>query len=91
MNDPTDTRFFNALQEVLSESAFANCAECRAAVDKAIQTSAPLDLREARLHIDALPGTLRDEILARVHARMASDLSAIWDFMSNAQGSQKPN
>ncbi|SFJ95967.1 hypothetical protein [Celeribacter neptunius] len=96
MNDPADTRFFKTLQQVLSESDAAgddteDHEACRAAVDRAIETAAPDDLRNARLTIDALPATRRDRLLAQVHARMAGDLSAIWDVMSNAQGARKPN
>lgn len=91
MNDPADTRFFSALQDVLAANDAPDCEPCRAAVKQAIATGAPLDLRAARMSIEALPAELRDRILAQVHARMAADLSAIWSFMPGAPDMQQPN
>lgn len=91
MTDPADSRFFTALRQVLLGIDAPEAAPCRDAVEQAIATGAPLDLRAARLSVDALPDPLRDRILAQVHARMAADLSAIWDVMPGAPGGQKPN
>ncbi|ETA52075.1 hypothetical protein [Ponticoccus alexandrii] len=84
MLDPADTRFFTALQQVLAETDARTVKECRAAVDKAVASGAPLDLRAAWQSVDALSTETRDRIMAQVHARMASDLSAIWNFLPNA-------
>jgi len=90
MIDPVDLRFFTALQQILGETAVPGEEACRAAIDTAISTGAPLDLRAARLQIDSLPADRRDRLLAQVHARMAGDLSSIWDLMPFASGTQKP-
>lgn len=91
MPDPADLRFFTALQQVLAGSDTPDHAACRAAVDQAIATGAPDDLRAARLSLDALAVEQRNRIMAQVHARMAADLSAIWDFLPNAAGVPRPN
>ncbi len=91
MTDPADLRFFTALQGLLAESAAPGDAACRAAVDRALETGAPLDLRSARLELDALPADRRDRLLAQLHARMAGDISAIWDLLPFAAGKQRPH
>ena len=91
MQDPADVRFFTALQQVLAGNDTVDCESCRAAVDRAIETGAPLDMRAARASIEALPPEHREKVMAQVHARMAGDLSAIWDLMPNAPDVQKPN
>ncbi|MCZ4257804.1 hypothetical protein O4H53_19825 [Sulfitobacter sp. G21635-S1] len=83
MFDPADTRFFVALQQVLAEMDAPDVADCRATVDKAIANGAPLDLRAVQQSVEALSAETRDRIMAQVHARMAKDLSAIWDFLPN--------
>jgi|UPI000566D2A0 hypothetical protein len=89
MTDPADFRFFTALQQVFAETGNPGEEACRAAVDQAVSSGAPLDLRAARLQIDALPDNRRDSLLAQVHARMASDFSAIWDLLPFTPGTQK--
>lgn len=91
MIDPVDARFFRAAQEVLSETGAEGTGPCRAAVDRALETGAPLDLRAARAHLDALAPPIRDTVMAQVHACMARDLSAIWDLMPHAPGTRTPN
>lgn len=91
MLDPVDTRFFSALQQVLAAEEGAAAAACRAAVAQALATGAPLDLRAARAQIETLAPERRDAVLARVHATMARDLSAIWDQLPHAPGPQRPN
>jgi hypothetical protein len=89
MPDPADLRFFTALQQVLAGTDSADCAPCRAAVDTALATGDPLDLRAARHSLDALDPAARDRILAEVHARMASDLSAIWGALPHAGATRR--
>ncbi len=91
MNDPADTRFLSALQLALADSDDPDCERCSAAVNQALATGAPPDLRAARISMDSLPDQLRDRIMAQVHARMASDLSAIWDLMPGAPRTRRPN
>lgn len=85
MFDPADARFFAALQQVLAETEGPDFAHCREAAETALASRAPLDLLAARECVQALPDEPRDRVMAQVHARMASDLSAIWDFLPNAQ------
>lgn len=85
MFDPADARFFAALQQVLTETAGPDIARCREAAEAALASRAPLDLLAARECVQALPDETRGRIMAQVHARMAGDVSAIWDFLPNAQ------
>lgn len=91
MIDPTDIRFFRALQQVLAQDPAPELAACRSAVDHAIATALPQDLRAARLSLEALGDAARDRVMAQLHARMASDLSAIWDVLPLAPNGQRPN
>lgn len=91
MDDPADIRFFQILQQVLANNEEIGGESCRAAVAKAIASGMPLEMRAARAAIHALSAEERDKILAQIHARMAGDLSAIWNFLPAAQGSRKPN
>lgn len=90
MTDPFDMRFFGLLQQVLARTEGVS-AECRAAVDLAVGSGAPLDLEAARRAIHALPDDQRDRIMAQVHAGLAGDPSAIWDLLPNASGMRRPN
>jgi hypothetical protein len=90
MTDPVDLRFFTSLQKVLARSDTVDTA-CRDAVDRALATGAPEDLRIAREKVHALPTEFRERVLAQVHAAMASDLSAIWDMMPTRSGAGRPN
>lgn len=90
MTDPVDLRFFTSLQNVLA-SAETEHTTCREAIDRALATGKPDDLRIARELVHALPAELRNSVLAQVHAAMASDLSAIWDMMPNASTAKRPN
>lgn len=90
MIDPVDLRFFTSLQKVLTSAETENTA-CREAIDRALATGKPEDLRIARELVHALPTELRNSVLAQVHAAMASDLSAIWDMMPNASTAKRPN
>ncbi len=90
MTDPVDFRFFTSLQKVLANDDSVDTA-CRDAVDRALATGAPDDLRNARELVHALPTEVRNRILARVHAAMASDISAIWEMMPNASAAKRPN
>jgi len=90
MIDPVDLRFFCSLQKVLARIEAVD-ATCRSAVDRAVASGAPEDLRIARDHVHALPVELRDRIMREAHASMASDLSAIWDLMAGSSGTGRPN
>lgn len=90
MIDPVDLRFFSSLQNVLAQTDAVD-TPCRDAVDRAVASGAPDDLRIAREHVHALPVELRDRIVRQVHASMASDLSAIWDLMTGSSGAHRPN
>ncbi|MCA0845777.1 hypothetical protein [Salipiger thiooxidans] len=90
MIDPVESRFFRSLQTVVAGDEAVDPA-CRAAIDRAVETGAPLDLRAAREHVDALPAAQRDRILAQVHRAMAADLASIWDLLPNAPGTGRPN
>ncbi|WP_121634276.1 hypothetical protein [Tropicibacter alexandrii] len=89
MFDPADARFLTALHQVLAETDSPEAAPCQAAARKALDSRAPLDLLAAREGVHALPRDLRDRILAQVHARMAGDLSAIWDLLPHAPGTPR--
>jgi len=83
MTDPVDMRFFGSLQRVLSTTENVDKA-CKDAVDHALATGMPDALRAAREQIHGLPTDLRDKIMAEVHADMARDIAAIWDFLPGA-------
>lgn len=90
MIDPVDLRFFGSLQRVLSTKEAVDKA-CKDAVDHALASGAPDALRAAREQIHGLPTDLRDTIMAEVHADMARDIAAIWDFLSGATKPRQPN
>lgn len=87
MMDPVDTRFFTELGRVLAEIAPGETGLAQA-IDRALASGAALDLRAARLALEGLEPALKDRLLGRVHARMASDLSAIWDFLPQGAGAR---
>lgn len=91
MIDPVDARFFTALQHILRDTGDAAAEPCREAVEHALRTGDPLDLRTARQRIEALAPGLRDKVMAQVHARMAGDLASIWSLLPTASGRQRPN
>lgn len=80
MTDPADIGFFTGLQAICAE---ADCIgdDCRAAIDRAVETRDALDMRAARQAFDALDAEVKDPILARLHQRMATDMSAIWNSL----------
>lgn len=90
MNDPADTRFFEALDAVCQRATGVD-QTCREAVTLAAQTGDPLHRLAARKALDGLDDSLRSDLLRQVHFRMASDVSAIWDALSGAPGKQRPN
>lgn len=90
MIDPVDIRFFKALQQVCA--GFDDIEQtCRDAIDKAIKTGDPLDMRSARQALDALDEPIRDKVLMQVHRHMATDLSAIWSAHPSAKKDPLPN
>lgn len=80
---PFDARFFRALAEATAEMLGPDDAVARMAV-QAAKSGRPDDLRKARRGLDALPAEDRDRILQVVHARLAGDLSAVWDRLPGA-------
>ncbi|WP_323770152.1 hypothetical protein [Antarctobacter sp.] len=90
MTDPADIRFFQALKEVCDQSDDVD-QMCRDTIDHAVETGDPRDLRAARLALDGLDDSTREQVMRQVHRRMATDLSAIFDAMSGAPGRQRPN
>ncbi|MDW3224333.1 MAG: hypothetical protein R8G34_15875 [Paracoccaceae bacterium] len=90
MLDPADTRFFQFLKEACDAEGGVD-QSCRDAVDRAVATGDPVDLRTARDAIDRLDVSLKDSVLQQVHQRMATDLSAIWDVLPGAPDKQRPN
>ncbi|MBY6059135.1 hypothetical protein KUV26_21295 [Leisingera daeponensis] len=90
MTDPADLRFFRALKEVCSTAEGVG-RSCRDAIDRALETGDPLDMQTARKAVENLDDPLKSDLLRQVHLRMVSDLSAIWDFLPGAQGSDRPN
>ncbi len=89
MIDPTDIRFFTALRDVLGPGEAL--AVCRTAVETALTTSDPQDMRAARLAFDALPPDDQAQLMQQVHSRMAGDLASIWNFLPGAPQTGKPN
>lgn len=89
MIDPADTRFFAALLDILGHSDAH--AACRSAVHTAVASADPQDLRAARLEFDALPPDVQAGLMQKVHARMAGDLSSIWESLPNAPKTARPN
>lgn len=83
MLSPFDTRFFAALAEAAAETLPPGDA-CTEAARQAARTHDPDDLRNARQRIDDLPAAERERLLADVHRRLATDLSAIWDQLPGA-------
>lgn len=90
MIDPVDKRFFDALDNVCAEMETVD-QKCRDAIARARETGNPLDMRNARATVDDLDPAIRDRILAQVHRRMATDLSAIWDALPTAPKNDWPN
>lgn len=90
MTDLADIRFFKALSAVCAKIEAVD-QPCRDAIDRALETGDALDMRAARQAVDDLDDTTRDKVLANVHRQMATDLSAIWDALSAAPESSRPN
>ena len=90
MTDPTDLRFFQALQAACRQVAGVD-AVCAKAVDRAVETGAPNDMLAARRAVDELDTALRDSLLRQVHMHMATDLSAIWNALPGAPEKPRPN
>ncbi|MEM8957118.1 MAG: hypothetical protein AAGC86_04800 [Pseudomonadota bacterium] len=90
MIDPTDIRLFTALKRVCGDIEGVDQA-CRDAVEQAISTGDPLDLRAARDALDRLDGPLKETVFRKVHQQMATDLSAVWDALPGAPGKQRAN
>lgn len=91
MVDPADIRFFQALKQVFS-TVEANDHAVRNAIDRAIETGDPLDMRAARAALDQLDDELRTDLLRQAHFLMATDVSAIWDMLAGApSGKGRPN
>jgi len=89
MTDPADIRFFKALSAATALAEGLPRA-CRQAIERAVETGSPEDMRTARQHFDALAPAMKDSLMRQVHRAMATDLSAIWDMMSGAKD-QRPN
>lgn len=92
MIDSADIRFFQTLKTVCSQTEGVD-KTCQQAIQRALETGDPQDLRAARQTLDLLDGPLKDHLLQQVHRLMATDLSAIWDAMSHASDPrmQRPN
>lgn len=90
MIDPMEIRFFKALQDVVSQEETPDSG-LRAAIDRAVETATARDMVHAREAVDALDSAARDRILQQVHARMATDISAIWGSLPAAPKAQRPN
>ncbi len=90
MTDPADLRFFQALKDICNSTENVD-QSCRDAIDRALETRDPLDMRSARKALERLDDTLKSDLFRQVHLRMASDLSAIWDSLPGKPGSNKPN
>lgn len=90
MKTSADTRFFAALSEICAQTDSVDNT-CRDLIAKAAKTGDPLDMRTARQSFDDLEDRLKDQILAQVHRRMATDISAIWSVLPNAPKSERPN
>jgi len=92
MIDPADIRFFQTLALVCHQTDGVD-THCQNAIQQALDTRDPQDMRAARQTFDALDDARKDQILQQVHRLMATDISAIWDVMSYASGQtrQRPN
>lgn len=92
MIDPADIRFFQTLALVCRQTDGVD-THCQNAIQQALDTRDPQDMRAARRAVDALDDARKDQILQQVHRLMATDISAIWDVMSYASGQtrQRPN
>lgn len=90
MNDPTDLRFFRALKDVCTTANGVDQSFCDA-IDRALETGDPLDMRAARKALEKLDDPLKGDLLRQVHLRMVGDLSAIWDSLPAAPGNERPN
>lgn len=88
MIDPADIRFFQTLALVCTQTDGVD-TPCQNAIQQALKTRDPQDMRAAHHAIDALDDGLKDQILQQVHRLMATDISAIWDVMSYASGQTK--
>ncbi|GLO69939.1 hypothetical protein MACH17_14560 [Phaeobacter inhibens] len=90
MTDPADLRFFQALKDICSATETVD-RSCRDAINRALETGDPLDMRSARKALEEIDNSLKSDLFQQVHLRMASDLSAIWDALPGRPGSNKPN
>lgn len=85
MIDPTDIRFCQTLRQVCDQVDGVDPA-CRDLVDRAIEMRNPDHLRAARQSLDALDADVKDRLLLRVHARMATDVTGLIEALRGPFG-----
>ncbi len=83
-------RFFEELSLVSAEVAGPDSAVAKA-TRMAVETPSPTNFVKAQEALALVPEDLREEILQKVHARMASNIEAIWDQLPNAPKTDRPN
>lgn len=83
-------RFFSTLHQVGSEIAGAESAVALAAKD-AIHDPTPVAMVRAQEELARLSDEQRDKILRDVHARLRTDIEAIWENLPNAPKPGRPN
>ena len=83
-------RFFEELSLASADIAGPDSAVTKAA-RIAVDTPSPTNFVKAQEALALVPEDLREEILQKVHARMASDIEAIWDQLPNASKTDRPN
>ncbi|MCV3274256.1 hypothetical protein [Roseobacter sinensis] len=87
--DPT-LRFFKALSETSKRLAGADSDLAEAAAE-AVSDPTPANFVRAQEQLAHVEEDLRAQILRDVHRHMSRDISAIWDSMRTATGTDRPN
>lgn len=83
-------RFFEELSLVSAEVTGPDSAVAKAA-RTAVETPSPTHFVKAQEALALVPEDLREEILQKVHARLAGNIEAIWDQLPNAPKTDRPN
>lgn len=85
-----DIRFFATIAEVADALLGVDHA-CTTAARAAVKSRDPQDLRMARTCIDNLPADQHDGLMAETHRRLATEFSAIWDQLPDANPDGRMN
>ncbi|WP_298921588.1 hypothetical protein [uncultured Roseobacter sp.] len=90
MKTDATLRFFMALSETSKRIAGADSRLAKAAAE-AVSDPKPANFVGTQEQLALIDEELRERILRETHQHMSCDISAIWDSMSTAPRTNRPN